>query len=78
MANLNIALPDAMKQWVDDQAQTGRYTDADDYIRDLIRKDQQHAARVLQLQRLVDDGLESGISNESMDDILAALQNAAE
>lgn len=78
MAKLNIALPDAMKQWVEDQAETGPYADADDYIRDLIRRDQQQAASIAELQRLVDEGLASGVSDESMGDILASLHKAAE
>ena len=76
MAKLNIALPDAMKEWVEDQTQTGLYVDAGDYIRDLIRKDQHRSANVAELQRLVDDGLASGVSDESMGDILDAMHNA--
>ncbi|MCY0095024.1 type II toxin-antitoxin system ParD family antitoxin [Hoeflea ulvae] len=77
MATLNISVTDAMKQWVEEQAQSGHYVDADDYIRDIIRKDQQHKARIAELQRLVDEGLHSGTSDETMDDILASMHRAA-
>ena len=39
MATMNVSLPDAMKAWVEDQAETGRYSNASDYVRDLIRRD---------------------------------------
>lgn len=40
MATMNISLPDPMKAWVEAQTQSGRYANASDYVRDLIRKDQ--------------------------------------
>ena len=39
MATMNVSLPDAMKDWVEGQTQTGRYSNASDYVRDLIRRD---------------------------------------
>lgn len=60
MATMNISLPDPMKAWVEEQAQGGRYTTTSDYVRDLIRRDQDRRAAVSELQRLVTEGLESG------------------
>ena len=40
MATMNVSLPDPMKDWVEAQARTGRYSNASDYVRDLIRRDQ--------------------------------------
>src|SRR6185437_15736805 len=37
MATMNVSLPDPMKEWVEAQAATGRYSNASDYVRDLIR-----------------------------------------
>ncbi len=36
MASINISLPDEMKNWVEENVQTGRYANASDYVRDLI------------------------------------------
>ena len=41
MATMNVSLPDPMKEWVEAQSQTGRYSNASDYVRDLIRRDQE-------------------------------------
>lgn len=60
MATMNVSLPDPMKDWVETQAKTGRYSNASDYVRALIRRDQDRAAAVAELQALVDEGLASG------------------
>ncbi len=39
MATMNISLPDQMKRWVEECVQSGRYANASDYVRDLIRQD---------------------------------------
>ena len=39
-------------------------------MRDLIRRDQDRAAKIASMQALVNEGLESGIASGSMDDIL--------
>lgn len=70
MATMNVSLPDAMKEWVEAQAGTGRYSNASDYVRDLIRRDQERADKVAELQKLITEGVESGISTRSIADVL--------
>ncbi|MBY5816998.1 type II toxin-antitoxin system ParD family antitoxin [Rhizobium leguminosarum] len=70
MATMNVSLPDPMKEWVDAQTKTGRYSNASDYVRDLIRRDQERAGKLAELQRLITDGLESGVSDRPKADIL--------
>ena len=77
MATMNVSLPDAMKDWVESRAQTGRYSNASDYVRDLIRRDQERAAKLVALQRLVDEAEASGVSPNSMSDILQAARRRA-
>lgn len=60
MATMNVSLPDPMKSWVEDMARTGRYSNASDYIRDLIRRDQERLVALSEIQQLVDEGLKSG------------------
>ena len=69
---MNVSLPDAMKAWVEDQTKTGRYGNASDYVRDLIRRDQERADKVAAMQRLVDEARAGGFTDESVPDILAA------
>lgn len=77
MATMNISLPDPMKQWVESRTQDGRYSNASDYVRDLIRRDQERSDKIARMQRLVDDARASGVSELTMDDIRAlALKQA--
>jgi len=66
---MNISLPDQMKSWVEAQSNDGRYSNASDYVRDLIRRDQVRMEKIAEMQRLVDEGFASGISDDTMDDI---------
>lgn len=69
MATMNVSLPDPMKEWVEAQARTGRYSNASDYVRDLIRREQERTDKLAELQQFVTEGMESGISTRSKDDI---------
>lgn len=60
MATMNVSLPDAMKVWVERQTDGERYSNASDYVRDLIRKDQQRQQAIAILQAAIAEGLESG------------------
>ncbi|MDE3116520.1 MAG: type II toxin-antitoxin system ParD family antitoxin [Pseudomonadota bacterium] len=64
MATMNVSLPEPMKEWVEAQAQTGRYANTSDYIRDLIRRDQERMNKIAALQTLITEGLESGAPQE--------------
>ena len=78
MATMNVSLPDAMKDWVEAQARSGRYGNASDYVRDLIRHDQARQDKIAHMQSLVDEALESGVSNKSVADILNQARAAAQ
>jgi len=78
MATMNISLPDAMKQWVEEQVQTGRYANSSDVVRDLVRKEQERAEAREKLQQMIDDALDSGITSYSKDELLARVMGKAE
>lgn len=55
MSTMNISLPDAMKSFVDEQVSSRGFGTSSEYVRELIRKDQDR----LQLRRLLLAGSES-------------------
>ncbi|MEI9927050.1 MAG: type II toxin-antitoxin system ParD family antitoxin [Sphingomonas sp.] len=69
MATMNISLPDPMKRWIEIQAETGPYSNVSDYVRDLVRRDQERTTKIAAMQRLVDEAEASGITRNSMADI---------
>lgn len=81
MATMNVSLPDEMKSWVEAQTEGGRYSNASDYVRDLIRRDQDRRAKISHMQGLVTEALESGEGSRTLDEMRAAALsqlNAAE
>ncbi|MGY6553680.1 MAG: type II toxin-antitoxin system ParD family antitoxin [Wenzhouxiangella sp.] len=77
MTTMNVSLPDDMKRWVEQQAQSGKFSNSSDYVRDLIRRDRDRQQKIAQLQRLIDEGLASGLSDLSMEDIRRKARNAS-
>lgn len=60
MATMNISLPDPMREWVESKIDSGLYANNSDYVRDLIRKDQQKTDKLKLLQQAITEGIESG------------------
>jgi len=58
MESMNISLPDLLKQFVDSQISTGRYSSASEYVRELIRNDEKRKAEE-QLEAKLLQGLSS-------------------
>jgi len=66
---MNVSLPDPMKAWVEAQVKTGHYSNASDYVRDLIRRDQEDRAQREALVQALVAGEASGVSSRDMQEI---------
>ena len=71
MATISVSLPEHMKSWVESQTRRGRHANASDYVCDLIRRDQERAAAIAELQAIVDDAIAGGESERTLEQILA-------
>lgn len=74
---MNVSSPDPMKDGVETQARSGRCGNAGDYVRDLIRRDQQHTSRLSELRRIVDEADAGGVGTRSLAEILTAPRRRA-
>lgn len=74
MATMNVSLPDPMREWIEAQVKTGRYANASDYMRDLIRRDQELREKLLDE---LDKGFASGVSKRSVEQVWAAAKAKA-
>ena len=63
-----------MKAWVEEQAQSGRYANASDVIRDLIRREQVKAEKIAHWQRLIAEADASGVSDQSPREVIEELR----
>ena len=59
MASLNISLPQSLKDYVEGQVQAAGYSTPSEYVRELLRQDQQRRAEQ-KLESLLLEGLNSG------------------
>ena len=64
MATMNISVPDPMKNWVQAQIEEGKYASSSDYVRDLIRKDQEEKDKLAALQAAITLGVKSNEAGE--------------
>lgn len=71
MAQMNISIPEALKSWAEARVAEGRYSSTSDYVRDLVRRDQEYAEKLKALQAAIDEGLASGVSERTIEDIIA-------
>ncbi|HAX43373.1 MAG TPA: type II toxin-antitoxin system ParD family antitoxin [Bryobacteraceae bacterium] len=63
MQTMNISLPEQLKEFVDEQVGSGRYSSVSEYVRDLIRLDERRKAKG-RLEALLLEGLEGGAATE--------------
>lgn len=75
MMRKTITIPDAMEQWIKARIESGRYANDSEYMRDLIRRDQERHVRYEALREMIAEGLESGVSESTMDDIRKRVEN---
>ncbi|MEO8096512.1 MAG: type II toxin-antitoxin system ParD family antitoxin [Acidobacteriota bacterium] len=63
MQTMNISLPDQLKEFVDHQVESGRYSTVSEYVRELIRDDEKRRSQE-KLESLLLEGLQSGKPTE--------------
>lgn len=56
---MSFALPETMRSYIDARVSTGNYGNTSEYIRDLVRRDQEEQARK-RLRELIEEGIASG------------------
>lgn len=69
MATMNVSLPDPMKKWVENQVESGHYSNTSDYVRDLIRRDQEFRDQREVLVKALIAGEQSGVSERNVEGI---------
>lgn len=69
-----ITLSDNQDAWIKAQIARGAFTNDSEYIRDLLRRDQEGQNKLSDLKQAIAEGLESGVSDMSLDAIWAAAE----
>lgn len=80
MQTMNISLPDPMKQYVEAQVNSGSYSSASEYVRELVRADQKRRgtdALELRLIEALNSGESLDITPEMLNDARRRLRMRA-
>ena len=79
MAQMNVSIPDKLKGWAESRVAEGRYSSTSDYVRDLVRRDQEREEKLQRLRAAIDEGRASGISDrdpfEYLEELRAGLRD---
>lgn len=73
---MSFALPDELRRYIDRRVKSGEYGNTSEYLRELIRRDQQHVAE-RRLRELIAEGLESGDPRPATPDVIDKIRQRA-
>ena len=73
---MSFALPEAMRSYVNQRVASGQYGNTSEYLRELIRRDQEEQAKK-RLRDLIEEGLSSGPARALTRGSMAALKKRA-
>ncbi|MBB3033291.1 type II toxin-antitoxin system ParD family antitoxin [Alteriqipengyuania lutimaris] len=71
-----ITLSDTQDAWIKRQIAEGGFTNDSESIRDLVRRDREGQAKLSGLRQAIADGLDSGVSDRSLEEIWAGAMNS--
>jgi len=75
MPSMSVSLSDKMRGFIRSRVEGGDYHNESEYIRDLVRRDQERLANEDALERALLEGRTSGVSHRSVLDIMADVDN---
>ena len=73
---MSFALPESLRDYIDQRVRTGDYGNTSEYLRELIRRDQ-HDEAARRFRLLIAEGLESGEGRRLTDDVIDELRDRA-
>jgi antitoxin ParD1/3/4 len=73
---MSFALPEALRGYVDQRVRSGQYGNTSEYLRELIRRDQEEQAKK-RLRELIEEGLNSGRGRTLTPKVAAELKERA-
>ena len=69
-----ITVTEQQDHWIKAQIEGGGFTNDSEYIRDLIRRDQEENAKFQAIKAAIQEGLDSGASKRTVSQIMAEVE----
>ena len=73
-ATMNISLPEQLKEKIQKRILAGDFSTPSDYVRHLVREDLSKQEGQLVLARLIQEGIDSGMSDKSGEQVFSELR----
>ena len=70
-----ITFTEKQDKWIKSRITAGEFTKKSEYLRDLVRRDQLKNAKFSALKAAITDGMESGVSDKSVPDIMKEVED---
>ena len=70
-----ITFTEKQDTWIKSRITAGEFTNDSEYIRDMVRRDQAKNAKFSVLKTAITEGMESGISDKSVPDIMKEVED---
>ncbi|WP_126422644.1 type II toxin-antitoxin system ParD family antitoxin [Asticcacaulis sp.] len=74
MSSMSVSLSETMRGFIKSRVSSGDYHNESEYIRDLVRRDQERLSQELRLTKLLEEAEQSGLSDKSLPDIMQAVK----
>jgi len=74
MSSMSVSLSETMCGFIKSRVSSGDYHNESEYIRDLVRRDQERLNQELRLAKLLEEAEQSGLSDKSLPDIMQAVK----
>ena len=69
-----VTFTEQQDKWIKAQIEAGEYTNDSEYLRNLVRQDQINNTKYRSLKTKIIEGLESGVSNKSLPEIMKEVE----
>ncbi|MEM8589350.1 MAG: type II toxin-antitoxin system ParD family antitoxin [Pseudomonadota bacterium] len=69
-----ITVTEKQDKWIKAQISNGEFTNDSEYIRALVRRDQERKSSVAALRQAIQEGLDSGDSGKAVPEIMAQVE----
>ena len=69
-----VVLTDQLERWIKDQVAAGEFASDSEYIRELVRRDQEENRKLQTLKSEIQKGLDSGVSNKTVPQIMEEVE----
>lgn len=71
MSKISFSLDADQEAFVNERLAEGQYGNASDYVRNLIRQDQEYARKLAELRQAIQEGIDSGVCDQTVEEIWA-------